>query len=146
MNILKENRDKSGIYSWIHQESGQRYIGSSIDLGRRLSFYFAKYNLQKSKGSSYINNALLKYGYSSFELEILEYCEPSKCIEREQYYIDLYEPKYNILKTAGSSLGNKAFTGRLHSDDTKKKMSEIKLGIKSNFDGKSHLEETKKKN
>jgi hypothetical protein len=36
--------------------------------------------------------------------EILEYCEPSKVLEREQYYIDLLKPEYNILKTAG--LGN----------------------------------------
>jgi hypothetical protein len=29
--------------------------------------------------------ALLKYGYSRFKLEILEYCDPSNVIEREQY-------------------------------------------------------------
>jgi hypothetical protein len=29
-----------------------------------------------------IYKALLKYGYSGFKLEILEYCEPSNCIER----------------------------------------------------------------
>jgi group I intron endonuclease len=62
-----------------------------------------------------INRALLKYGYAKFSLEILEYCEPSKCIEREQYYIDLFKPKYNILPTAGSSLGFK------HSEESKKK-------------------------
>ena len=56
---------------------------------------------------SLIALALLKYGYSNFQLEILEYCEPSKCIEREQYYIDLLKPEYNILKTAGSRLGSK---------------------------------------
>ena len=39
--------------------------------------------------------------------EILEYCEPDKCISKEQFYLDLYSPKYNILKKAGSSLGFK---------------------------------------
>jgi group I intron endonuclease len=52
-----------------------------------------------------INKALVKYGYSDFSLLILEYCEPDLCIEREQYYIDLYKPEYNILKLAGSSIG-----------------------------------------
>ncbi len=54
-----------------------------------------------------IHNALLKYGYSNFSLEILEYCDLENVIEREQYYLDLLKPEYNILKTAGSSLGYK---------------------------------------
>jgi len=64
-----------------------------------------------------IYNALLKYGYANFKLEILEYCDPEKCIKREQYYIDLLNPEYNVLKIAGSSLGFK------HSSITLKKMS-----------------------
>ena len=52
-----------------------------------------------------INKALLKYGYGNFSLEILEYCEPKDLISREQYYLDLIKPEYNILKIAGSSLG-----------------------------------------
>ena len=83
---------------------------------------------RRERGKSHIYNALLKYGYSRFKLEILEYCEPSKCIEREQYYLDLFEPEYNILKTAGSSFGFKhteetlaKFRARKFSDETKKK-------------------------
>ena len=68
---------------------------------------------------SLIYKALLKYGYSNFQLEILEYCDPSIIIEREQYYIDLLIPEYNILKVAGSSFGYK------HTVESLKKMSEI---------------------
>lgn len=50
---------------------------------------------------------MLKYGYSKFNLEIIEYCEPEKCIEREQYYLDNLKPEYNILLKAGSPLGYK---------------------------------------
>lgn len=63
-----------------------------------------------------INKALLKYGYSGFQLEIFEYCEPSDVISREQYYIDPLVPEYNILKSTGSSQGYK------HSDETKAKI------------------------
>ena len=69
-------------------------------------------------------HALLKYGYSKFSLEILEYCSPEIVIEREQYYIDLYKPEYNILKVAGSSLGRKTL------EATKAKISAAKLGVK----------------
>ena len=50
-----------------------------------------------------ICRALLKYGYSNFSLSIIEYCDANNCLAREQYYIDLLEPEYNILKHAGSS-------------------------------------------
>jgi group I intron endonuclease len=74
-----------------------------------------------------INKALLKYDYSGFQLEILEYCEPSDVILREQHYIDLLAPEYNILKIAGSSLGFK------HSDVAKAKISLAKSGEKHHF-------------
>jgi group I intron endonuclease len=65
--------------------------------------------------TSLIGRALLKYGYSGFSLYILEYCESDLLLNREQYYIDLLNPEYNILRTAGSSLGYK------HSIETKAK-------------------------
>lgn len=54
-----------------------------------------------------IHKALIKYGYSNFTLEVLEYCDPNNAILREQYYLDLLKPVYNILTKAGSSLGFK---------------------------------------
>jgi group I intron endonuclease len=54
-----------------------------------------------------ICKALRRYRYFNFCLEILEYCTALKCIEREQYYLDLHTPEYNILKVAGSLLGFK---------------------------------------
>lgn len=63
-----------------------------------------------------IYKSLLKNGYSNFSLEILEYCAPEKCIKREQHYLNLLKPEYNILNTAGSLLGFK------HSNETKAKI------------------------
>ena len=60
-------------------------------------------SLIKQKRS--IHNALLKYGHENFTLEILEYCQENELMKREQYYLDLYNPKYNILKFAYSPLG-----------------------------------------
>src|SRR5436853_5920068 len=49
--ILKENKNKSGIYMWINNNNGKQYIGSAVDLSNRLSFYFSckamKNNLKK---------------------------------------------------------------------------------------------------
>jgi hypothetical protein len=69
-----------------------------------------------------IYKALIKYGYSSFRLDILEYCTYSVLISREQYYLDNLNPIYNILKKAGSNIGFK------HSEATIELMRESKLG------------------
>jgi hypothetical protein len=56
-------------------------------------------------------------------LKILEYCEPSDVILREQYYIDLLKPEYNIFSSAGSSLGYK------HDDKALAKIIAANVGI-----------------
>jgi len=98
------------------------YSGSSIDLGRRFRQYFnADRLLTGPEVNRPISRALLKYGYSNFSLEILEYCDPNETIKKEQYFIDLLKPEYNILQTAGSSLGYS------HTGETKKNKRYIKI-------------------
>jgi group I intron endonuclease len=98
-------------------------VGSSLNLTKRLSKYFSFIFIKKNtfNSKSIIHNSLLKYGYNKFSLDILEYCESSVLIEREQYYLDKLEPKYNILKKAGSSFGYK------HSPETLLKFKKRKL-------------------
>ena len=73
----------------------------------------------------------------NFKLEILEYCDSENVIEREQYYLDLLKPEYNILKMAGSCYGHRhteetlaKFRARKLSEETKAKISAAKLGCK----------------
>jgi len=124
--VYKENKNKSGIYCWNNLITGKSYIGSSISLRNRFSNYYSLVYLKKKveKGSSIIYNSLLKYGYSNFSIDILEYCEPNVLIKREQYYLDVLKPEYNILKTAGSSYGFK------HTIKTIEYIRSIKLGRK----------------
>ncbi len=113
LQILSDNKDKSGIYCFTNLINGKKYVGSSVDLRGRFYQYF---NLKylTSTTSMPICSALLKYGYSNFSLEILEYCEPSECIEREKYYIDLLLSEYNIIQDPTLS----PMLGRKHSKET----------------------------
>jgi len=106
-SIYINNKGKSGIYCLINLITGVSYVGSAVDLTRRLRYYFSPKFLEKEilKNNSIIYRALLKYGYSNFRLEILEYCDKKSLISREQYYIDILKPEYNICLKAGSSLG-----------------------------------------
>lgn len=127
--ILSENKGKAGIYLWTHKESGKKYIGSAVDLSKRLKDYFSPSYLKRAK--NYICNALIFHTHSAFSLSILEYINISNLskeealqliIEREQFYLDLIFSEdesntYNILKVAGSLLGFK------HSEKTIAKMS-----------------------
>ena len=127
--------------------NGKSYIGSSVDLSRRFRYYYnANYLKLSSAKTMLINKALLKYGYDNFSLEILEYCEKSVLLEREQYFLDKLKPKYNLLNLAGSLMGYK------HSEETKLKISLSKIGSKRSEETKAkirknmiHSEETKEK-
>nr|QCW06912.1 hypothetical protein [Drechslerella brochopaga] len=133
LQILKENRKKSGVYKWVNNINKKTYIGISVNLSRRLAEYFSLPWLLKNR--MLISKALIKYGYSQFSLEILEYCKPKECLEREQHYIDLLKPEYNILKVAGSLLGFKhleatkiRMKGRKISAETRAKLSVANRG------------------
>ncbi len=153
--IVLDNKNKSGIYRWYNKISGKSYIGSAKILNNRLNTYYSTATLQKllKRGSSLIYRALLKYGYSNFSLDILEYCSPDLLLIKEQYYIDILNPEYNILKIAGSRLNyvlseklklklSLAKRGKIHkiknidnnnkllTEDTKLKLSLRNKGVK----------------
>lgn len=111
--FYKDNNNKSGIYltrTPLQERvrnnliTNKSYIGSAKSIRGRFSIYYSTNSVQRklAEGSSAIYSAILKYGYGNFSIDILEYCDISTLIEREQYYIDLLEPEYNILKIAYS--------------------------------------------
>jgi len=89
------------IYQIINKINGKSYIGKTINLKNRI------YGHKKSaeRGSNYhFHNAIRKYGFNSFKLNILEYCKDKKELnEREIYYIKIYKPEYNM--TSGGDGG-----------------------------------------
>lgn len=86
-----------------------------------------------SRSKSHVLSAILKYGYSKFSVEILEYCSPEECIKREQHFIDLLNPSYNLKRKAGSSLGYK------HGEETLANMSKAKKGEANPMYGKNQI-------
>jgi len=141
--ILTDNKGKAGIYKWTHKESGKIYIGSAVDLSRRLSKYFSSSELKRA--DNYISRAIISHTHSAFSLSILEYIDISTLsiqearkliLSREQHYIDSLLPEYNINPIAGSRLGS------LHSNETRAKMSEAKSSVNHPLFGKAHSAET----
>lgn len=122
LDILKYIKGKAGIYLWTNKINGKEYVGSSVDLRRRLLKYYNVNRLLNEK-SMPVCVALLKYGYHNFSVTILEICDIDiySLISREKHFFvsSLQSPEYNILKTPGSP--SRAF-GWKHSEASRDKM------------------------
>ena len=111
---------KSGIYKIENQITKDIYIGSSVHLNNRKSRHFK--DLEKQKHHSIIlQRAVNKYGIENFNFIILENCNRDLLLKREQYYLDILQPLYNILPNAGNSLGH------IVSNETKEKNRKFAL-------------------
>lgn len=141
----------SGIYCITNKLTGDKYIGSSINIKRR--FIRHKTELRHNKhGNIILQRAYNKYSEAAFYFGIVEICD--NIIEREQIYIYTDEFSYNICRIAGSpgsrpcsaetraklSAANK---GKKHSEETKARMSAAGKGKPVwNRDGRKHSAET----
>jgi group I intron endonuclease len=147
--LAKIVQGNAGVYMWTNNVNGKTYVGSSIDLARRLLEYTNPARLERelARGESIIYKAILKYGYTAFSFQVLEVVETDPSLSKsdnnkrlqkaEQVHIDLIKPVYNILANAGSNRGHKL------SDETRAKMSSAKEGKPSHRKGSTQSEISK---
>lgn len=99
---LKIIRKEPGIYMLINTITKKKYIGQSSNLLERFQNYSSQKNLKK-KHNSLICKALLRFGLSNFSVTILETGKDLNLSEREQYFINYFNPQYNIRKAVQKS-------------------------------------------
>ena len=99
MNRLRQPRSQGDRRA--NKLNGKKYVGSSVDLRRRLLEYYNVNRLLNEK-SMPIYVALLKYGYHNFSFTVLDICDIDSLMSREKHFFEVYSPEYNILKTPGS--------------------------------------------
>lgn len=138
----------SGIYKIINLKTGDFYIGSATSLYVRKGSHWS-YLRNNKHGNRHLQNAVNKYGLENFEYMVIEECSKDCLINREQYYIDLLKPHYNICLVAGSTVG------RVFTEEHKKKISDSNRGKKRTPEqiehqrliklGKKHSDETKQR-
>lgn len=79
----------SGIYQIYNPINNKRYIGSSINVERRLKEHLR--NLEKNRHcNDHLQSAYNKYK-DVLQFQFLEECEPDECLIFEQYYLDYYK-------------------------------------------------------
>ena len=117
----------TGIYKLTCSKNNKCYIGQSVDIKGRL--WKHKYKLENNDHQQLLLNDYNKYGWESFNAEILEICNKDELNEKEKYWTEYYKSNeigYNI------KVVNK------HSEATKRQISKMQKGRKT-------LEETKTK-
>ena len=80
--------------------NGIKYVGSFVDLRRRLLEYY-NVNRLLNEETMRICAALLKPGYHSFSFTVLEICNIDSLMSREKHFFEVYSPEYNLLKIPG---------------------------------------------
>jgi group I intron endonuclease len=120
----------SAIYKIQSQINPKRiYIGSAVNLNHRWLCHLS--NLRNNKHHSIkLQRHFNKYGESDLQFSILLGCEKEDLLKTEQYFIDSYNPYFNVCKTAGSQLGMK------RSDSYKIKCRERMIGKVSKTKGR----------
>jgi group I intron endonuclease len=140
----------TGIYEIRNTKNGRRYIGSAVNVSKRWRDHIRQ--LEDGRHHSrFMQRCWNKNGSDCFIFRVLLACEKNDLLMYEQRAIDTIQPQYNSAPKAGSQLGlkmsdeakakmaaaarrTKNFTGCTHSEETKRRISEKKRGVKQNPD------------
>jgi group I intron endonuclease len=128
-----------GIYKIQSKKKPERiYIGSTQNIHLRWGVHLAE--LRKG---IHINNKLQyhfnKYGEADLVFSLITGCDKNDLLALEQFYLDAFNPWFNICPTAGNT------AGRPVSDETRKKIAKIHKGKSPWNKGKTLTEEHKRR-
>jgi len=139
-----------GIYK-ITNPKGKIYIGQSINISKRITYYKNGHCVGQAK----LFSSLKKYGWSRHRLDIIHQCSPDQLNELEEYYICLYNcfnTKHGLNLQSGGSVvkcadetklkRSKSLKGRVFTQEWKDKIGAKSKGRMVGF---KHTDESKQK-
>lgn len=94
--LFKNKKTLSGIYCIENIKNNKKYVGSSKNCYQRLHCHRCYLN-NKTHDNIKLQNSWNKHGEDNFICYLLESVEVSNLTHKEQYYIDLLKPFYNIM-------------------------------------------------
>ena len=109
MSQLWEVQEPSGVYQILCRRTGQKYVGSSLDIDQRWKTHRRQLN-QRTHCNQYLQRAWTKYGEPRFEFRVLELINAKRLRRSEESWIER-------LRTTDRRLGfnvNRRATGGFH--------------------------------
>jgi group I intron endonuclease len=135
---------KAGIYKLTCIPNGKIYIGKAVNINKRMARH-KNCMTGKSKDQGILPKAIKKYGWDSFNVEIIEIYEifdkkndNDRLLEREAFYIDHFNALdlsigYNMCRYSNDN------TGKPCSEETRRKISEGNMGKKHTSESKERI-------
>lgn len=117
----------SCVYVIKNIVNSQVYIGSTNNYSKRKSTHLRTLR-QGIHHSPPLQRSWDKYGENNFTFEIIELCDPSTLLVKEQLLLISQKPKLNCSKSAKSPMA-----GRKHTAKTKQEMSIARTGKKARY-------------
>lgn len=164
VSSLGWGQNASGIYIFLNKKTWDYYIGSTLSMKDRKHQHFGSVRNNKH-GNSTINHRVNIYNEKDFEMYILEeMCFPEEYNKelkrehlesRENYYINLLKPLYNIesldikgrrVRTYNEFLPTvpKKKQERVISDEMRRLATEAKLGKKRSLEDRVTISKAKR--
>lgn len=111
---LSEANNICGIYKITNLVNNKLYIGSSKNIGNR--WHSHRNSCLWKKLNSTLYNDFEKYGLQNFKFDIIEICNESELLEKENFWQNKLLPEYNKKfaisnRTYNNSIKNKAISG-----------------------------------
>ena len=109
------------------------YIGRCLDFHKRTIGH--KSELRNNIHHSFIlQRAVNKHGIENFEFLMLEKCKPEECRDKEQFWINLLNPEYNLVKNSrGGFYGKRSIETIEKLRESKRKVDVYQFDLKGNF-------------
>lgn len=118
------------VYKLTNKATGKFYIGSTLNFKARMKYHHYSHDRNPNRE---LGGDIEKYGWESFEVEILEVCTRETVRERERFYIEslnAVEVGYNQTESTTyhdwmKSYNTKMWTDPQYREKTSKRSSEV---------------------
>lgn len=134
MQIKDIKNDTCGIYCIQCVKTNKRYVGSSVNIKKRLYYHLNRLRNNKH-GNIYLQNAWNKYKEESFIYCILKKCSPKNLTKNEEFFIR-EQGEFNLTKI----VDRKNQLNKL----TKQKISNKLKGVKKSNEHANNIKEAQK--
>lgn len=128
------------IYKATNKINGKIYIGFTINYEERVKQHH-KDAFGKKQSKKYFHYALRKHGFDNFEWSILK---EDAIPEDEKYFVEELQSYHKTGKGYNLTFGGDTSIGYEHTDETKQKIRDSKLGKKMSDESRLNMSKARK--